>query len=501
MTTVNLPSTLGAEATADSGFLGSVGAWLTTTDHKRIGRLFIGTAALWLLAFVGVASLLGFERIDSKTLTFNEGMMTQLFAATKTLASFGVMIPLMLGLSLAVAPTQIGSRSVMFARNAMLGFFLWAIGSALVLSSLIANGGPGGGNAQMVDLYLLGLALAIMGLLASAVSVVATVLSARTAGTDLADVPSFSWAALIGSSSLVLTLPVTLGTLIFIAVDHHYTRIAFDGNMGIVKWLGWSMSQPQTFLYVIPAVGILAELAPAVARRTQPLRGGVFVGVGLISVALLGSVTQNVHGLAWTGTLTDKAKSFVPYALFNLLPILGVVVVLGLALLALKSDSIKMIAPFVPAFLGGGMILTAMLGNAVQLVSSANLSGTVFEEAVLVYISYGTVLVAWAAIAFWGPALWGRMLPAKAVVGIGALGFVATVFAALPMYIAGFADQQADSIKDFDYSGPASLWNTVSTAGHALFAACVIAAIVVAVKSFATGERVAGNPWIDGGAQ
>jgi len=408
---------------------------------------------------------------------------------------------LMLGLSLAIAPTQIGSRSVMFARNAMLGFFLWAIGSALVLSSLIANGGPGGGNAQMVDLYLLGLALAIMGLLASAVSVVATVLTARTAGTDLADVPSFSWAALIGSSSLVLTLPVTLGTLIFIAVDHHYTRIAFDGNMGVVKWLGWSMSQPQTFLYVIPAVGILAELAPAVARRTQPLRGGVFVGVGLISVALLGSVTQNVHGLAWTGTLTDKAKSFVPYALFNLLPILGVVVVLGLALLALKSDSIKMIAPFVPAFLGGGMILTAMLGNAVQLVSSANLSGTVFEEAVLVYISYGTVLVAWAAIAFWGPALWGRMLPAKAVVGIGALGFVATVFAALPMYIAGFADQQADSIKDFDYSGPASLWNTVSTAGHALFAACVIAAIVVAVKSFATGERVAGNPWIDGGAQ
>ena len=501
MTTVNLPSTLGAEATADSGFLGSVGAWLTTTDHKRIGRLFIGTATLWLLAFVGVGSLLGFERIDSKTLTFNEGMMTQLFAAIKTLASFGVMIPLMLGLSLAIAPTQIGSRSVMFARNAMLGFFLWAIGSALVLSSLIANGGPGGGNAQMVDLYLLGLALAIMGLLASAVSVVATVLSARTAGTDLADVPSFSWAALIGSSSLVLTLPVTLGTLIFIAVDHHYTRIAFDGNMGIVKWLGWSMSQPQTFLYVIPAVGILAELAPAVARRTQPLRGGVFVGVGLISVALLGSVTQNVHGLAWTGTLTDKAKSFVPYALFNLLPILGVVVVLGLALLALKSDSIKMIAPFVPAFLGGGMIFTAMLGNAVQLVSSANLSGTVFEEAVLVYISYGTVLVAWAAIAFWGPALWGRMLPAKAVVGIGALGFVATVFAALPMYIAGFADQQADSIKDFDYSGPARLWNTVSAAGHALFAVCVIAAIVVAVKSFATGERVAGNPWIDGGAQ
>jgi len=322
MTTVNLPSTLGAEATADSGFLGSVAAWLTTTDHKRIGRLFIGTAALWLLAFVGVASLLGFERIDSKSLTLNEGMMTQLFAASKTLASFGVMVPLMLGLSLALAPTQVGSRSVMFARNAMLGFYLWAIGSAVVVASLIGNGGPGGGNAQMVDLYLLGLALVMLGLLAAAVSVVATVLSARTAGTDLADVPSFAWSSMIGSISLVLTLPVALGTLIYVAVDHHYTRVAFEANMGIMKWLGWSMSQPQTFLYVIPAIGILAELAPAVARRAQPLRGGVFVGVGLISVALLGTVTQTVHGFAWTGTLIDKAKSFVPYALFNLLPIL-----------------------------------------------------------------------------------------------------------------------------------------------------------------------------------
>ena len=65
-------------------------------DHKRIGRFFIGTAALWLLAFVGVGVLLGFERIDSKAFTLNEGMMTQLFAASKTLATYGVMIPLML---------------------------------------------------------------------------------------------------------------------------------------------------------------------------------------------------------------------------------------------------------------------------------------------------------------------------------------------------------------------------------------------------------------------
>ena len=93
------------------------------------------------------------------------------------------------------------------------------------------------------------------------------------------------------------------------------------------------------------------------------------------------------------------------------------------------------------------------------------------------------------------------MLPSKAVVGIGALGFIGTVLAALPMLIAGFADQQANSVKDFDYSGPAKLWNGVSTAGHAVFALCVIAGVALAVKSFTTGDRVSGNPWTDGSAQ
>ena len=213
MTTVNLPSSEGVEATVNSGSLGAVGTWLTSTDHKRIGRLFIGSGALWLLAVVGVGVLLGFERIDSKAFTFNEGMMTQLFAASKTLATYGVMIPLMLGLAIALVPTQVGSRALMFARNALLGYYLWAIGSSLVVASLIANGGPGGGEAKMVDLYLLGLGLVIVGVLAASVSVIATVISARTAGTDLADVSSFSWSSLIGATSLVLTLPVTLGTL------------------------------------------------------------------------------------------------------------------------------------------------------------------------------------------------------------------------------------------------------------------------------------------------
>lgn len=478
-----MPSTTGAAMPTSSGFLGAVAAWLTTTDHRRIGRLFMGFSVLWVLSIVVVNAILGFERIDSASIAINEGALPQLFAASRTLASFGVLIPLTLGLAIAVVPTQVGARSIMFARNATFGFYLWLFGTAVVVGSLIANGGPGGGSATMVDLYLLGLATTMLGLVVASISVIATVMTARTAGTDLADIPVFSWAALIGAVSTVMTLPVALGTLIYVAVDHQYVKVAFGGNTEISTWLGWAMTQPQTFLYVIPVVGVLAELAPAVARKAQPLRGGVFVGIGLMSVALFGSVSQNIHDFEWSGTVSDKVQSFVPYAMFNLLPLLGMVVVLGLALLALRSDTLKITPAFIPVFLGGGMILTALLGNAVQLLSSAQLAGTVFEEGVLHYTTYGAVLVLWGAVAHWSTQLWGRELPAQAVIGLGVLGFAGTVLAALPMYIAGFADQQAEVVADFTYGGPTGLWNSASTIGHALMALCVVVGVATATRS------------------
>lgn len=478
-----MPSTTGAAMPTSSGFLGAVAAWLTTTDHRRIGRLFMGFSVLWVLSIVVVNAILGFERIDSASIAINEGALPQLFAASRTLASFGVLIPLTLGLAIAVVPTQVGARSIMFARNATFGFYLWLFGTVVVVGSLMANGGPGGGSATMVDLYLLGLATTMLGLVVASISVIATVITARTAGTDLADIPVFSWAALIGAVSTVMTLPVALGTLIYVAVDHQYVKVAFGGNTEISTWLGWAMTQPQTFLYVIPVVGVLAELAPAVARKAQPLRGGVFVGIGLMSVALFGSVSQNIHDFEWSGTVSDKVQSFVPYAMFNLLPLLGMVVVLGLALLALRSDTLKITPAFIPVFLGGGMILTALLGNAVQLLSSAQLAGTVFEEGVLHYTTYGAVLVLWGAVAHWSTQLWGRELPAQAVIGLGVLGFAGTVLAALPMYIAGFADQQAEVVADFTYGGPTGLWNSASTIGHALMALCVVAGVATATRS------------------
>ena len=489
--------------------LGLAGEWLTTTDHRRIGRMFIGGAAVWLATMVVVSTILGAERIASDSSLVPADSVLQLFSLVRTLASFGVMIPLFIGLAIVVVPMQVGARAISFARVASLGFYLWLIGSGLIVGAIAANGGPGGGNAQMVDLYLIGLALSILGALAASVSLFSTVLTARTAGMSLADAPMLAWSSLVGAAALLLTLPVMLGTIIFAAVDHHYERLAFGGNEGIMTWLGWAFTQPQTFIYVVVALGVLADMTPVMARAKQPLRGAVVIGLGLVTTALVGTVSQTSHSLNWSGSLTDKAKSFVPYALYNLLPLLGLVIVLATALLAVVSGKPKIIAPFVPTALGVGMIMTAMLGNAVQRIDQAGLSGTVFDEAALIYLTYGSVLVAWGALAFWGPRIWGKMLSDVAVVGLGVLGFIATVLASLPYYIAGFANQPADVASDFDYSGPQSLWNLLSTGGHALMALCVLAAVATVIRARMSGVNATEDPWdartlewsVDGGAR
>ncbi len=493
MNTVNPTAATGVAP--PSNLMGAVANWITTTDHKKIGRLFVGASALWMLIIVGVGIALGVERIAPKSSILNANSVTQLFAMLRTGASFGVLLPLSLGFGIAVVPTQIGSRSLSFARLAMFGFYAWIIASGLVIGSFIANGGPGGGDPQMVDLYLLGIGIGVVGVIAASVSLLTTVLTSRRTGLSLLDVPMFSWSVFVGAISAVLTLPVLLSSLIYVAVDHHYARLVFGGNEGINTWLGWGFSQPQTFLYVIPAIGLLAELAPVAARIRQPLRGAMLVGVGLVSTAMFGTVTQTPHMFVWGGTLTDKAKSAIPYAWFNLLPVLGVVVVTLLALLAIQKGTTRLIAPFVPTFLGVGMIVVGMAGNAVQMIDSAKLTGSVFEEAAVTYITYGAMLCAWGAISYFGPALWGRKIPDASVIALGALGLFATVLAAAPYYFA--KDQAAGVVSDFDYSGPQTVFNSIVSFGHVLMGVCLLSAIAISIKSLRSGEVASATVWSD----
>jgi heme/copper-type cytochrome/quinol oxidase subunit 1 len=478
-------------------FLVGVGAWATTTDHKRIGRLFTGCALLIAIAAAALGAVIGVERISATGYSLlDQDSVTQIFSLYRVGLSFGVMLPLLLGVAIAVVPLQVGAKTVAFARLAMFGFWMWLAGVGLALGSTIANGGPGGGSEKMVDLFLLGMGIAVIGALAAAVSVVTTVLTNRAPGMTLLRVPMSSWSALTGGVALILTLPVLLGTLVYLYVDHRYARVAFGGNKGISDWMGWSLTQPQTYVYVAMGAGVLAEIAAVVSGKRQVLRPVLLTGIAIVSLAALGGATQVQHGVTWTNTSgSDKVKELIPFLIFNALPLLGVLVVLGVSLLGIAKSKPRLVPAMAPALLGLGMVLTGMVGHLVALFGPAQLAGTVFEEGEFIYVGYGALLIGLAAVSYWGPKLWGRVLPSSAVLGISGLAFLGTVLAALPMYIAGFANQPANVANNFSYSGPQELWNTASAAGHALVAVSVLLFVLTALRAFTAGEVAGDDPW------
>ncbi len=265
-------------------------------------------------------------------------------------------------------------------------------------------------------------------------------------------VPFFSWSALVAAIGLLLMLPVLVGVLIYLFIDHQHARALFGGNVGIGSWIGFALTQPATYLFALPAVGITAELIPVTFRQRMPMRGITYAGIALVGVAALSGVTQQAfHDLPWNGSAGDNFDDLLPYAIFTLLPLLGVLIVMVMGLFTVRTfnwsgDTRPNIsASFLFAFFGLGMILVGMLAGALYPIADLGLQGTVFEEAALVYVAYGAALCALGAIAWWLPKWSGRTLPAGPAMGLALLGVVATVLASLPYVIAGFADQPAAS--------------------------------------------------------
>lgn len=486
-----------------TAFFTAVGEWIVTTDHKRIGRIYAGFALLALLAISVLAALLGLERADDGSVLLDAGSLLQLFQVYRVGLVFAVIAPLGLGLAIAVVPLQLGARSIAFPRVALTGCYAWLAGLTLTIVALGGNGGIGGGSPQMVDLFLVGQGLLILGLTASAGTVATSVLTTRAPGMTMRRVPLFSWASLVGAIGVLLSLPVVFGMVVYLYLDHHYAQLNFGGVEGIGVWMGWAYTVPLVAVFALPAVGVAAELIPVTFRTRQAKRGITFAGITLVAVTALAAITH--QGSFSVSVDTDQAtgdfvRDAVPFLIFDGLPLLGLLIVMALGALTARQGiaggAPRVTSGFVFAFLGLGLIGVGLAGNLMIGIEEFELAGTVFEEGATVFVVYGAVLGVLGGLVFWAPKLWGSSLAEKKVLPLGLLGAAAAALAAGPYYIAGFADQaggvpgsSADvaAMLSLDYSGPAELWNILVLVGHGLMALTVVA-VVGLMLSTLTGD-------------
>lgn len=450
---------------------------LGSSDHKTLGRLFIGFSLVFGVAAWVLVALSSFQ--DAEDVLSTDSVF-QVFTLGRIGLVFLFALPLFLGLAVYLVPLQVGASTVAFPRAAALSFWTWLLGSILLVISYASNGGPGGGRANAVDLSLVALAVIVIALLLAAVCVVTTVVTLRAPGVRLDHVPMFSWAMVVASSVWLLSLPVLLANLLLIYVDHRFGRPS-DFGVGLNQWpqLGWVVQQPQIFVFAIPVLGVVGDVVATMAGVRQKNRGVMLVGIAAFGILSFGAWAQPFFN--------DEVTTQWLYIGMGFTILLPMFALVGGWATTVRSGTPRLTAATAGALLTMIPLLLAGLASALYVIDPLHLQETPYAQYGVMVLTIGAASVAAAAgLAYWAPKIWGRTTNN----GAGLLAVLATfagaVIGGVALVVNGF-QTKFDGLTD-----ASDFLNIVGALGAALLAIGVLLTIVALVVR---GGAAGNDPW------
>jgi heme/copper-type cytochrome/quinol oxidase subunit 1 len=417
------------------------GTWLTTADHKRLGRMYVVAALAFGLVAAG-AGVLANAQLD---------VVPSLFLRFHELHSTGLAVlvlgPLWVGLATYLVPLQIGAARLAFPRLQAFTFWTYVFGGIVHLASYTGEGPRiggisfsrlilnGGGDKAHTDLWIATLiVLAVATVLANA-NLLATVLLARTEGMTLRRIPMFSWATLVSSAGTVLATPVFIAGLVLLFLDQHYGGREFfaGGTVGTqVVWQHtlWLFGRPDIYLLVVPGLGAASDIVASAAGR--PL-ANTDAGRAMIAAAGFLGFTAWAAGTKVAGAVVVPTYS----------PITAAVVLPVGALILLWLDTLRRAGrpKADPGLLFVAAFAVSVAGAVAAAVAAAakSVPGTAWAGGEVQLAFFGaSLLLGVGALHHWSAKLFGRTL------GQGAAGFHALLLfggsavAAIGAYAAGW---------------------------------------------------------------
>ena len=261
--------------------------WLTTTDHKKIGVMYIIVAIVMLLRGLADVLLLRTQQVlgvGSSQGPLNADHFQQIFSAHGTIMIFFVAMGLMFGLINLIVPLQIGARDVAFPFLNSTSFWLYCAGVVLINLSLpvgdfAATGwlaypplselfySPGVG----VDYWLWSIQIAGIGSTLSGINFLVTILKMRCPGMTMMKMPIFVWSVLCSMLLVIFAFPILTATLALLSLDRtlgmHFFTSGFGGNAMMYINLIWAWGHPEVYILILPAFGIYSEIVATFSQK------------------------------------------------------------------------------------------------------------------------------------------------------------------------------------------------------------------------------------------
>ncbi|MGB8994576.1 MAG: cbb3-type cytochrome c oxidase subunit I, partial [Pseudonocardiaceae bacterium] len=261
---------------------GSIVGWVASTDHKRIGLLTLGTALVMMLVGGGLALTMRAQLAQPQLHVLGLDRYNQFFTIHGSLMIYMVMTPFAIGMGLYLVPLQIGAPNVAAPRTAMFSYWCYATGALVMLSGFLTDSGAADHGwyaypplatsrftpGQGVDLWIVGVALAGLGMLLMAGTVLWTVLLKRAPGMTMLRLPVFSWSVVAANLMVIGAFPSLLAAVGILAIGRVrpdlFTHNAW--NIGYQD-VFWFFGHPVVYVMFFPYVGAIAEVIATFAGR------------------------------------------------------------------------------------------------------------------------------------------------------------------------------------------------------------------------------------------
>jgi cytochrome c oxidase subunit I len=493
---------------AASAYRSGLYEWLTTTDHKKIGILYVVNSFIFFL-LGGILALGIRTELALPGVQFVDGeVYNQLFTMHGTTMIFLFIIPVLVGFGNYVVPLQIGAPDMAFPRINALSFWMLPLAGILLFLGFATGGAASAGWTSYAplsedrtlgstgpgqDLWIMALVLIGTSSILGGINFLVTIFKMRAPGMTMFRMPILVWTVLVTSVLVVMATPVLASALIMLFIDRNYGGHFFDPQTGgtAILWQNvfWFYSHPAVYIMVLPAMGMISEILPVFSRK--PLFGyKAFV----FATAGIGALGFSV----WAHHMFTTGQVFLPF--FSLMTFL-IAVPTGVKMFnwifTLWRGKLTFSTPLLFALGFLSMFLIGGINGAFSAAVPVDfaLQDTYWVVAHLHYVLFGgSVFGVFAGVYYWFPKMTGRMLNetiGKIQFVMVFIGFNLTFF---PMHQLGLAGMPR-RIADYASTAGWNDLNLVATVGGFLIGASMIPFLWNVFISLRNGKIAGDDPW------